>query len=535
LLKVKKNIPPFAVLIKRINIASFRIRRARQIEEEEEMRFIKRNQQYKTSGMQPILPLVPERSVTDSKDKTTFITFDLKVRAGAGAGASSYKKHMRTFDEGTPQEWMESLTGLREIWQQNTVNGAHDRAATVAAVLKGDSRIAFDAAIEDARTDPNAAALVPLTTDHVEESLRAVTTIVFPFRALETQKQWMNKYMKKPYDLSTKMMSTALSRINNYLPSFPDGDANSKFTDAELVGLLDFSLPPAWRKTMDLKGYVASQHDRKSLVDQCEMIERNETPIKHGRDDDDDSSRNRKKSRFANSETKNKKSGSKTAAVDGQYYCKNCGTNPTHASEQCYILKRLAREKDGKSNGNGKAYAKPYTKRTFRKEVNAIARLAGKNDGLKIVESALKREQGKLEKSAGRASNKKNTKKAAAKKSNDDDTSSDESMNNMESRIPLKKQYQKKYASRTIRMDSHGKVIGQESDSDDDKKMPAKSGNKKLAKKTNKKPVTADPMETSSDESDNKKSSSTKEERAFLKSIDKKEKTPFDSTDEESE
>jgi hypothetical protein len=159
------------------------------------MRFIKRNKQYKTSGMQPILPLVPERLKLDNKDKTTFITFNLKVHAGTGAGTPSYKKHMRTFDKGTPQEWMELLTSLREIWQQNSVNGANDCATTVAAVMKGNSRIAFEAAIEDARTDPNAAALIPLMADHVEESLWAVTTIVFPFCALETQKQWMNKYL----------------------------------------------------------------------------------------------------------------------------------------------------------------------------------------------------------------------------------------------------------------------------------------------------------------------------------------------------
>jgi hypothetical protein len=66
-----------------------------------------------------------------------------------------------------------------QIWQQNSVNGAHDRAATVAAVLKGDSRIAFEAAIEDAQTDPNAAALIPLTAGHVKESLCAVTNILF--------------------------------------------------------------------------------------------------------------------------------------------------------------------------------------------------------------------------------------------------------------------------------------------------------------------------------------------------------------------
>jgi hypothetical protein len=59
-----------AILIKHINIASFRICRDRQIEDEEEMRFIKRNQQYKTSGMQPILTLVPERLELDNKDRT---------------------------------------------------------------------------------------------------------------------------------------------------------------------------------------------------------------------------------------------------------------------------------------------------------------------------------------------------------------------------------------------------------------------------------------------------------------------------------
>jgi hypothetical protein len=58
---------------------------------------------------------------------------------------------------------------------------------------------------------------------------------------------------------------------------------------------------------MDLKGYVASQHDKKSLVDQCEMIEGNETPIKHNQDNDNDNNRNRKKIKFAKSETKNKK------------------------------------------------------------------------------------------------------------------------------------------------------------------------------------------------------------------------------------
>jgi hypothetical protein len=109
------------------------------------------------------------------------------------------------------------------------------------------------------------------------------------------------------------------------------------------------------------------------------MIKWNETPIKHNRDDDNNNNRNRKKIKFEKSETKNKKSGNKTVPNDGQYYCKKCGTNSTHDSEHCYFLKRLACEAN--NNGNGKAHAKPYSKRTFRKEVNSMAHHAGKHDG----------------------------------------------------------------------------------------------------------------------------------------------------------
>ena len=133
-----------------------------------------------------------------------------------------------------------------------------------------------------------------------------------------------------------------------------------------------------------------------------------------------------------------------------------------------------------------------------------------KNDSLKIVESALKREQ---DKEASRA-RKKHAKKAVAKKPDDDD-SSDESVHYMEKRIPRKKTR----ANRTIRMNSRGQVVDMDiSDSEEDRKMPAKSNKKKAPKLV----IEQLDSESSSDEEmDNKP---TKEERAFLKSIDKKER-----------
>jgi hypothetical protein len=343
---------------------------------------------------------------------------------------------------------MDVLTGLSEIWTQNVVDAPTDRAATIAAILKGDSRIAFDTALEDERVNIDPEAInndpVEMTTEHIEKALRAVTDIVFPFRALEVQKQWMTRYMKKPFDLSTKKMNAALSRINNYLPQFPGGTAASKYSESELVGLLEFSLPTSWRNAMDLKGFVPSNSDRKELIEQCARIERNETPIQHEKDDDNDNNKNNKKVKFAKTQNDHQKNGGKTSPTKVRFDCRKCGqNNGTHDTVDCFILKRLAREAEqaARGNGSGKAQAKPYSKRTFRKEVNAMVRRAGKHDGLDVMSSAIQREQGKSAKRDKKQAAAKAAKKAKKNKeeSEDSGTSSDDpSVNNLELPIPRK-------------------------------------------------------------------------------------------------
>jgi hypothetical protein len=89
-------------------------------------------------------------------------------------------------------------------------------------------------------------------------------------------------------------------------------------------------------------------------------------------------------------------------------------------------------------------------------------------------------------------------------------------------RIPCKK----RYAQCTIQFDSKGHQVDiEDSDSDDDCKMPAKISCKKTKK-------VADPMDTeSSEETDEDEDfKASKEEKAFLKSIiDKKENSGADS------
>ena len=133
--------------------------------------------------------------------------------------------------------------------------------------------------------------------------------------------------------------------------------------------------------------------------------------------------------------------------------CSNCGKNPTHNSDRCYVLKRLARNAENAGNGkNGDK--KPYSKRTFRKEVNAMARRAAKNDGLDAFASALKREQGKQVKYAKKKLanlNKNVARKPAASSS---DSSSEEEAHNLEARIPRKSALKKVIPAQVLYSDS---------------------------------------------------------------------------------
>jgi hypothetical protein len=70
-----------------------------------------------------------------------YVAFDLKTRVGQPSDATKYKKYVRKFKEGNPQEWIDMLRDLEEIWTQNAIVGGTDRASTVRALVHGESQL----------------------------------------------------------------------------------------------------------------------------------------------------------------------------------------------------------------------------------------------------------------------------------------------------------------------------------------------------------------------------------------------------------
>ena len=193
----------------------------------------------KPGSLQPVLPLIPKKLPPIEEDKSNFVSFELKLKIGAPNNSTKYKKPVRKFEEGSPQAWINLQKDLAEIWRQNSMENGMDRVATVRAVVRGESLTALESALQDARTN-EAGELDEITSVHVQTALEAVSTSVFPHRALEIQKLWMNRRMFNPADIPTRQTAAAITRLNNSLPLFPGGSDASKFTEQEIVGLLEW-------------------------------------------------------------------------------------------------------------------------------------------------------------------------------------------------------------------------------------------------------------------------------------------------------
>jgi hypothetical protein len=141
-------------------------------------------------------------------------------------------------------------------------------------ILKGDSLTAYEAAVEDLTVDPDDdTQVIPLTEEHVENALHAVSETVFPFCALETLKQWMSKHMKKLYGMTAKTMTHAMSKINNFLLYFPEGGVKSKHFESELIGILQFAVPDYYRAAFNLRDYIPTDDSKTKFIVECERAE----------------------------------------------------------------------------------------------------------------------------------------------------------------------------------------------------------------------------------------------------------------------
>ena len=221
------------------------------------------------AAFQPVLHLVEEVIPLAKDEKAKYISIDLKLKAGGPASTPTYEKHVRVVDGGTPQAYIAFRRDLEEVFRQNKVDIPADQKSIILAILKNETRTVFEVALEEAQGIEDRP-----SEEHVAAALSAVAETIFPHRALEMQKEWMQRSMRKPFDLSARRTAAAIVRINNALPLFPAGTLNDKFPEEKIVALLEFSLPISWRNKFNLDNYVPTKDNLARLIAECEALEK---------------------------------------------------------------------------------------------------------------------------------------------------------------------------------------------------------------------------------------------------------------------
>jgi Tfp pilus assembly protein PilE len=270
---------------------------------------------------------------------------------------------------------------------QNAIAGGTDRASTARALLRGESLTSFEASIEEGRRNAEEdGAPLPIDVAMVDVAVTAVATTIFSHRVLEIQRLWMNRGMRKPYELTTRKTAAAITWINNALPLLPGGTDASKFSNAEVIGLLEWSLPPSWRSKFDLDGYIPTLGTKAKLIENCEAIERNQT--------DAQQAKTTHKETKTQSEKSQNSTGKRESGTNNKY-CSEHGKNSTHNTSDCFTIKN---RKDNRQNGNeknGKTVCRSFSNRNFRKELNAMAKKSSRKEVLDLYASAIAREKTK--------------------------------------------------------------------------------------------------------------------------------------------
>jgi hypothetical protein len=166
------------------------------------------------------------------------------------------------------------------------------------------------------------------------------------------------------------------------------------------------------------------------LIEACEAIKRNGEMTRESNKTNDN---NNKNSKNGKTKTSAKNSGKKHSAGDNsKHFCSEHGHNPSHDTSDCWTLQNRTKKANVGHDGIKK---RSFSNKSFRKEINFLAKKSSKAKVLDLYATAVKREQAKL------AKQKKDKK---CKADSDSDSDSEASVNIIQETKPRVKSILKK-------------------------------------------------------------------------------------------
>eukprot|EP00957_Ditylum_brightwellii_P123788 9436334-Ditylum_brightwellii.AAC.1 len=154
----------------------------------------------------------------------------------ADATLPTYKLSIPFFNNGTPEKWIKFQCGLQAVLKGQNVTQGPPNYAVTKTLLNGDALTVF----EQAEIDHN-----NQTVPHFDLCLDGVTEHVFPKKAGQTQKRYMQRNLRLVGGMTVKEWVAQVSKLNGYLKDFPAHNRNyiQPLDDNKLLDILEYKVP----------------------------------------------------------------------------------------------------------------------------------------------------------------------------------------------------------------------------------------------------------------------------------------------------
>ena len=292
-------------------------------------------------------------------------TFSLLSRP-AEADSAKYKKQCRIL-QGT-----ESVRTIVD-WYLQVQKVMHGLAVTtyatmlpiVEACLEGTALIVFQSALQtllEARMEERIAAAIneaagnairALGAHHtgnhqnamIQGAIQGMMTQLMPRRVLARIKRFLRRECRKPVGMKARQYLQHLLRANlEVIPNTPPFAENQSLAADEIIDILLFGTPKSWQKEMERQGFDPMASSVNDIIGFMERIESAE-----------DFDTNAQKVSAKSQKTNKKKSPSQK--TEELKFCSHHGPNPSHTSDQCFVLHPELKEKK-KSGSKNKSWTR---------------------------------------------------------------------------------------------------------------------------------------------------------------------------------
>lgn len=356
----------------------------------------------------PILPLEDEEET--EIDDTRSTTFKLRT-IPADADSAKYAFKVPIVDGSTtPRQVLKWGNRMTKVFTGLGMDNPVDRNNLLKEMVSGASKTAYDNAVNASnglrhlvlqraavqnlvRDNVNGGTAEAFVTrrqgvwdgiakpqidgSDVRAGIQAVIEQACPYKALEKQKRYMRRKMRKPSDMTTRTYVNHLLRINNEeIPNMPpfNGD-NQKLAPDEIIDIVCYGIPRSWMKKMDEHDFDPFTANIQQLIAFCERMESSE---------DFEKGSNVKQAQPSKKTKKHKSTRNNGGGSSGKW-CHYHETD-SHDTKECEVLKKL---KASKSSGSGSDSKPPFKNKTWKRKSDD-AKSYTKKELSAIVEKASK-------------------------------------------------------------------------------------------------------------------------------------------------